>query len=166
MINLIIKILLIVLLAIFQVTIMPLLSVKGVYPNIVFIFIVILALLNFDDDALLVAGIGGLLLDISGTRFFGTYTIFFLLLIFAIKYINRKIFSETSLFSILIFFLSSYLIFNLYLHLIIYRLPGVNLVYELFYGLILTYLIYWVFRSFYENKSIIKINNNEHFRSI
>ncbi len=104
MIRTILKILAILLLAFVQFFLVSKISVLGVIPNLILILAIVLVLNNRFSDAILVALVGGLILDLGSPLRFGLYTFFFLAILLIIYFIIlRSIPSPNNLTAFLIF---------------------------------------------------------------
>ncbi len=159
MIKLILKIFLIILAVIIQVVLMPILSIKGIWPNLILVSLVVLLMLDFQRDALLVAGIGGIISDLAGPFFFGFYTFTFIGFFFLIIFLSKRFFSEVNLFLItLITFLSSTLLGVLSCF-ALGRLPNFGVLIEGIYGAFLGLIFFVILISFNKPSQIIKIGN-------
>ncbi len=99
------KILLILILAFCQLSLISKFSIFGAIPNLVLVFAILLVIKNRFYDGLLVGFLGGLILDLSSSLWFGFYIFFFLLIIVAINFLLlRTIPSPNNLIVFLIYF--------------------------------------------------------------
>lgn len=77
-----------------QLTLMPILQIKGLTANIVFLGVIIFAIIDLEDDAFYLAVIGGLILDLVSPVFFGFYTTTLVVFFLLIKYLVQKVLPE------------------------------------------------------------------------
>lgn len=115
MIKLSLKILAIIFLFIFQITFFNKLIIFGSIPNLILILSVALLLRNRFNDALLVAVVGGLLLDLVSPIYFGIYTLLFLAILFVLHFSILKVVPVLSIFWIYVIFLGAFLILDLFI---------------------------------------------------
>lgn len=113
MVKIALKILLILILAVCQIALVAKFSIYGAIPNLILVFAILLVIKNRFYDGLLVGFLGGLILDLSSSFWFGFYIFFFLLIIVAINFLLlRTIPSPNNLMVFLIYF-ASFLVLNL-----------------------------------------------------
>ena len=108
MIKVLLKIFFIVLIALLQFVLMPILNIKGAIPNLILIGSLVLILSDFETDAFYLAGLGGIILDLGSPTFFGFNTFLLILLVFLARFLSKKYLPETNYLNIfLIVFLGS-----------------------------------------------------------
>lgn len=157
MIKLLLKIFFIILIAALQVTLMPHLAIFDVWPNIVLILAILLVFLDFIPDSYLLAGIGGLVLDLSGPLRMGTNIIILIALISALRFINTKYFPESNALIIFISIITSSLLYSLIELLLLHQGLNFNIFFEAFYAGLLAEIILFIFNFKHEKESLIKI---------
>jgi len=91
------KITIILFLAILQIALMPFLSIKGVWPNLIMIITIILILLDLSPEAFLMAFLGGLILDLASPLFFGFNILMILAVTYLIKLFVNKFITESNI---------------------------------------------------------------------
>lgn len=157
MTNIILKIFLYIAIAVLQVTLMPLLAIHSVWPNLVLIIAVLLLLLNFEEDAYLIACVGGLVLDLTGVLPLGLNTIFLIALITLLKIIIPRFFPESNAFIIFVTVFASSLIFSLFQHLILSHILDTGIIIEAIYAGVLAEIILYLFRFKKDSETLIKV---------
>jgi hypothetical protein len=157
MIKKILKICLFITLGILQVTLIPILSIKSTWPNIVLITIVLLILFDFDLDAYLLAGIGGLVLDLSGIMRPGLNIIFFISMVYLLNIICEKYITETNFFNVFITVFITSILYSLYNYLFLANLPGLTIFYQALYSVVFAEIIYSLFNHKLGQKTIFKL---------
>lgn len=149
-----------IILGILQVTFMPYLAIHTVWPNIILVIAVLLLLLDSFNDALLLAGIGGIIEDLTGKIPMGLNTIFLIGLIILLKITSRKFFPETNTIIVFVVTFTTSIIFSEFNYLILKRPPDLYLIYEGLYAAILGEIIfYFLVAKVREKNTIIKIDN-------
>lgn len=113
MIKLSLKILAIIFLFIFQITIFNKLVIFGSVPNLIFILSIAFLLKNRFNDALIVAIGGGLLLDLVSPLSFGVYTILFLGILFILNFVILRMLPAPNLLWLYIIFSGAFLLIDL-----------------------------------------------------
>lgn len=159
MINTIIKILVIIFIVILQFTLMPLLAIKGVWPNLLLISIVVLMLIEYADDALLFACIAGMIVDLAGPLRYGINTIFLCSIYFMIKFLLKKYISEINILVLIILITLVTVLYSLYIGFIVGINPNQFIIYQVLYNCIIAIGIYYLISMFNLQKLIIKIEN-------
>lgn len=152
--NKILKILIFIVLAILQLTLMPIFSIKGMIPNLILILAIVLILADFEEDAFYLAAFGGLVLDLAGPFFFGFHTILYIGLIFLIRFLLQKV-VEVNLFLVIISVFVFTLIFALLENLFLARLPGLNIIYDGFYSAILGFLAFYLVQNLHRRAQVV-----------
>ena len=142
-----IKIVLFILVGILQLTFIPFFSVGGMYPNIVLIGVIILTLIDYEDDALMLAVFGGLVLDLSGPLFFGLNALLLIGLVLIYRYFINKIISSMNIMVITLSLLAGVVFYSTLINLFLGRWPSILLLYEAIYSLIIGLLLYWQFHK-------------------
>lgn len=138
-----IKILIFMLLGISQLTLIPIFGIKGIYPNIVLIGAVMLVMMDLDDDALLLAIIGGIILDLSGSLYFGLNAIVIIGIILSFRYIINKFIPVMNIITIALGIFIATMVNATIVNLFIGQWPSITIVLEGLYGLLMGYIIYW-----------------------
>ena len=151
-------ILLIVILFFIQIAIVPNISIKGAFPNILLVAMIIL-ILNFDfADALVWAVAGGVLLDLYSPIYFGVYTLSFLV-IFAINYFILNKFISNPIFPIVFFsFFIGYLLVELVPFLILTRSWPIYLLSATYTAILGTICYYLSQDKFHKTESSYKLS--------
>lgn len=93
----ILTIILIIILGLLQILFVPIFSVYSVVPNLILIGAIISILLDFEKEAFLLAGLGGLLFDLFSPVIFGIVTIYLILAVFTLRYLVKKIFPSINI---------------------------------------------------------------------
>jgi len=159
MVRLFLKIFFIILAALFQFVLMPILNIKGFFPNLILIGAVVLMLLDFETDAFWLAGLGGLLLDLGGPIIFGFNTIFGLLIVFLMRFLVRRFFPQINFWlTLIIIFLISALYAFLSI-LILKEQLSTSIFIVAFYGGILGIIFYYFLTVVHKPTQVIKIGN-------
>lgn len=140
----IIKIFGILILVILQLSIFTKISFLNTIPNLIIILSIVLVFRGLLRDGLLVAIIGGIILDVYSPLHFGLFTILAFTTCIIVNYIILKNIPAPNLLLILLFFICLFLIINLIIILVTGLLPGwqilVDSVVNAFWG-ILVYFI-------------------------
>lgn len=82
--------------AIIQISLGPVFNLWGIWPNFILILTIILIMNNADEYGWLLAGIGGLVMDLASPMFFGLYTMIFLAVALINGFFIKKNISEIS----------------------------------------------------------------------
>jgi rod shape-determining protein MreD len=90
MIKTFLKIVLILFLVVCQVTLMPHLQIFGAWPNLVLVLVLVLTAAGLNENALLVAGLGGLFLDLASPFIFGFYTLIIIIFTLSARLLVKK----------------------------------------------------------------------------
>jgi len=93
----------IILLAILEITLMPNLGLKGLWPNLILVAALALILLDFGYEALLVASLGGLVLDFASPLFFGFNMLIIISFVLITKFLLTKYLAEPNILIVGIF---------------------------------------------------------------
>ena len=113
MVKIALKILLILILAVGQVALMTKFSIFGAIPNLVLVFAIALVIKNRFRDGLLVAFLGGLILDLSSSLWFGFYLFFMLVIIVAINFLLLRTIPAPNNLIVFFIYFASFLFLNL-----------------------------------------------------
>lgn len=127
MLKIILKIAGIFLLVILQISLFDKFSIFGSVPNLIFIFAIALTLKARWQDAILLGGIGGVLLDLASPLRFGVYTFLILVVITLINYLVLKLLPTPRLFMSFFIFIGAFLLINLIISLLTFSWLGWNL---------------------------------------
>jgi len=92
----IVKIFAIFFLVIVQLTLVPYFAIGNVWPNLVFILVLVLVIFDHDYDAYLTASFGGLMLDLASPMFFGFFTLILMGFALMTKFLVNKFLTGTS----------------------------------------------------------------------
>lgn len=153
----ILKIIVILILAILQITLLPFLSVKGVWPNLILLTAIVLIILDFDSEAFLLAILGGLILDLASPLFFG----FNLLTILAITYLAKlaiqKFITEPNIFIIAILIFIIAIIQDLAIIMVTRNFILTTLLINGFYSAIAGVLLYQLLNHWFKKAPPIKM---------
>lgn len=155
--NKFIKIFIYILVGILQLTLMPIFQIQGMIPNIVLIGTLILAIIDFEEDSLYLAVVGGLVLDLTSPYFFGFYTIFFIALVISIKYLLLKILPGINLPLIIFVTFIVTILFGLLENLFLMRWPNLNILTYATYSTILGAIIFVFLQSIVIRNQVIKL---------
>lgn len=137
------KIIIFILIGIAQLTLMPILGIRGIYPNIVLIGVVMLSLTDSEDDALLLAIIGGVVLDLSGPLPFGTNTLILTGIVLGLRFLITKYIPGTNLVITTFILFSTSLIFASLINVMSGHWPSILIIFEAFYCLLIGWIMYW-----------------------
>jgi hypothetical protein len=96
MVKTLFKIILILLLVICQVTLIPHLQIFGAWPNLILILALVLTVAGLNENALLVASLGGLFLDLASPLIFGFYTLVLIIFTLSTSFLVKKFFAGFS----------------------------------------------------------------------
>lgn len=157
MIKNILKFLIIIAVAVIQITLMPNLNIYGVWPNLLLILALLLIFFGAEPEAYLTASLGGLILDLASPLAFGFYTLTMVSLTVFVKFLVNKFLNEPNV-PVIITILSLSILFmstleSLLAHNFILNLILINLLYGLFIGIIFyRVLSFWV-----DNQQKIKV---------
>jgi len=95
-----VKILLIFIIALFQIILMPLIEINGVWPNIVLLTAIALIFLGKKDDVFWLALLGGFILDLSNPLKFSFNIVILPVILLLINYVFERFLSESNIFII------------------------------------------------------------------
>jgi cell shape-determining protein MreD len=157
MIKLIVKIAAIFLAVILQVTLMPLLSIKGMWPNLILITALILVLSGLKNDALLVAAIGGLLWGFFSPLRFGLDAIIFIGLVLLLAEISKKYLPAINLAIVSGIIFSGSLFYGLLMSLFLKRWVSWELLIDSVYATLLGLIFFLVLNHFQRSKKLLKV---------
>ena len=157
MVKIISKIFLIILLVILQMTIFNKIFIFGAVPNLILIIAVCFVLKQRFSLSVVIAGFGGLILDLASPLYFGIYTISGLIIIYLVNYFTTK-FSETPNRGIIfLIFLLSFFVFDLILLIATKTWPGWYLIPIIFINGSWGSIIYLLIENLFPPKEEIKI---------
>lgn len=159
MINTLKKIFIILIIVMIQFTLIPLLAIKGVWPNLILVGIVVWTLMDFSEDALLIACIGGLLSDLAGPTIFGINILFYIGIVFILQYLLKKYISEINLLILLLMTIFITVFYHLYIGLLFHLNISELLIYQCLYNMIITILFYYLLQIFNPKHSMVSIEN-------
>ena len=159
MIKLIIKILAIFLAVILQVTLMPIFSIKGNFPNLILLAALILVLADFKTDAIIVAAIGGLLFDFFSPLRFGLNTIIFISFVLLLGVVSKRYFPAINLFIIALVVFLSTIIYGLLMSLFLQRWLSWEILIESLYACILGLIFFFVLDHFQKSSRLLKVES-------
>lgn len=117
------KIIAILLLVIFQIAFLTKLNFLGVVPNLILVLAISLIIKGFFQEGILVAGIGGLSLDLTSTLRFGLYSFLFLVIILILYWFVLKILPAPGIFFLFLIFFGSFLFLEAMIFVLLMRLP-------------------------------------------
>lgn len=153
--KILINIILIIIAAILQITLVPKLAILGVFPNLILLVMLSLIFITRTEEALWWAGLGGIILDLVSPARFGIYTFSFLVIFAAIFYLVHNIFREPSLLISILIFIVAGLMSNL-----IFLIMNFQIVPFLVSGLVSAFwgiIIYSLIKYYFKPKESIKI---------
>ena len=150
-----INILLIFLAAILQISLFPKISIFSALPNLIFLATMILIFTNREDEALIWAGLGGILLDLFSPVRFGIFLFPLLVIYFLTSILVKRIFTDPNLIIAASFFFLGSIFFDI-LWIFInpqWQIILINAIYNTIVGII----IYWLLRERLKPKEFVKI---------
>jgi rod shape-determining protein MreD len=157
MIKNILKILIIIAVAVIQVTLMPNLNIYGVWPNLLLILALLLIFFGAEPEAYLTASLGGLILDLASPLSFGFYTLTLVSLTVFIRFLVNKFLNEPNV-PVIIVILSLSILFMSILESLVAHDFHVNLIFiNLIYGLFMGLIFYRVLSFWIDNQQKIKV---------
>lgn len=121
------KIIAILVLVIFQLSLMTKFSIFDCIPNLILIFAITLVLRNHFNDAILVATTGGIIFDLTSTMRFGVYTFIFLAIILIIQFLLLNNIPSLNNFVVYLIFFTSFIFSDLIIFLVIRTWPSWNI---------------------------------------
>lgn len=136
---------------------MPIFDIRGVFPNILLVGLVILTLLDFQEDSLILAGVGGLIYDFYSPMIFGLNTFYFFIIIFLINFLAKRFFPSINIFVVILIVFLINLIYGLLIGLIENSFFGWNLIIESVYAVFIAIIFYLITLSLYKPNQIIKV---------
>ena len=157
MIKTLFKILTVCLLVIFQIAFLTKLNFFGVVPNLILILAISLIIKGFFQEGLLVAGIGGLSLDLASPLRFGLYSFLFLAIILVLYWLVLKILPSPGIFSLFLIFFGSFLFLETMTFVLLMRLPPLIIFPQAAIGGLWGMLIWEVLRPITKTPEEIKI---------
>lgn len=153
--KIIVNILLIIFAAIMEISSAPVLSVYGGTLNVVLLAMIALILIKRFDEAVLWAGIGGVMLDVMSPTRFGIYTLELLAIYFIIYYLVRHVFFDPPLYLAILIIIAASALFNLIF--IFYNFNLIIYFATIIYNTVVGSIIYYLIRSYYKPKEEVKI---------
>lgn len=161
--NKIFKILIFISIALIDLTLMPIFSVNGIFPNIVLIGALTFALTDYEEEAYLLAAVGGIVLDLGSSMPFGLNTIILVSLVYLVRLIITKYLPEINvvLLLIMIFIFSS--VFALIVNLLLSRFYGYWILIDGFYSAVLGLIFFLQLHRFHGQSQIKMEGKFEHF---
>ena len=157
MTRLLLKILAVFCLVIFQIAVMTKLMIWGTIPNLIILLAIAMVFRGRFQDGILLAGIGGLLLDLASPIRFGAYTMLFLAAIGVINFYVLKIFPTPSLMVSFLIFAASILLIDVAFFLLLGNIPYWQLIPQAIFGGLWGIVIYWLVEKFIKPKEEIKL---------
>jgi hypothetical protein len=148
----IVKAIIITILAIVQITLMSYFSIVGLWPNLIFILALVLVLTGAEPEAYLTASLGGLILDLASPLFFGFNTIILLIIVTLVKMLVNKFLSEISMFMAALFLIIVAISVDLMMCLITRQFIFINLIFNVFYTLIIGLLMFRLINYWFRGK--------------
>lgn len=162
MIKNILKISAIIILAILQITLLPCFGIKNAWPNLILLMALVLMFLEFDLESLLVASVGGLILDLASPLIFGFHAVIFVAFVLFTKLWLSRFLTEPNAF-IISLFLGLAAIFNdLIVILIARNFLWVSLMINGFYSGLIGFLLYRFGEHWFKKQPLTKLVINEH----
>lgn len=150
----IIKLLSIIILVVIQITLMPYMAIYGTWPNLILLLALVLIIFGATTESFLVASLGGLILDLASSLFFGFFTIVLMILIFMAKILVSKYLNEaTVLISGIILTLTA-VIFDSILSLVVHHFSIIQILVNSVYSLVLGLVFYFVLRRYLHRQNI------------
>lgn len=151
------NIIIIILLFFIQVTLWHDINNRPIVPNLIIVLLIVYLLAEQDLSALWVVAVGGLMSDLYSDRFFGLYTITFIIIYIALYFGLRAVIRKPnlSLAGLIIFLVS--LIINGVVMVSLRLSVDMVLVYSAFYEAILGIIFYQIINKYIsKNKIILK----------
>lgn len=137
-----IKILAIVSIALIQVLLMPYFAIYDVWPNLLLILAIILLFFDADPEALLVASLGGLILDFASPLTFGFFTIFLLVITLLVKLLMSKFFNEPNIIVMVFILAGALFVFDGVMALMAHNFSIFTIMISVTYGLLISLIFY------------------------
>lgn len=157
MIKNLLKILIIISIGITQVTLMPNLSILGIWPNLLLILVIMLVFFNADQEALLSASLGGLILDLSSPIFFGFFTVFLVANFLVIRFVTNRFLDEPNLAVALLVLFLNLLICDSFISLLNRQFNFGLIIINSFYGIAIGVIFYQLLSIWIDNEQSIKL---------
>lgn len=157
MAKILLKIFAVFCLVIFQIAVMTKLTIWGTIPNLIILLAIAMVFRGRFQDGILLAGVGGLLLDLASPIRFGAYTMLFLAAIGIIHFYVLKIFPTPSLMVSFLIFAASILLIDLTLFLLLRNIPYWQLLPQAIFGGLWGIFIYWLVEKIIKPKEEIKL---------
>jgi len=161
--NKIYKILICLGVAIIQLTLMPIFKINGVFPNLILIGVIVLAINDFEENAFLLAGFGGLVLDMGSSLPFGFNTALFLAATFCIRLLVVKYLPEINFMIVaaVVFVFSCF--FGLIFNLISGQLTIVAILINSIYSVVLGLIFFWQLHRVQKINQSIQMGKNSEY---
>lgn len=157
MIQNILKILSIIILAILQITLMPHLGFQTIWPNLILLVALVLMFLDFEVESLLVAIVGGLILDLASPLFFGLHSVILIILILITKLLLTKFLTEPNAVIIGLFLVIASFFNESLVMLITRNFLWLPVLINGFYSAIIGLILYRFFEYWFKKQPIIKM---------
>lgn len=151
------KILIYLIIGILQLTLMPILQINGMIPNLILMGIVTLAIVDMYDDAFYLAMVGGLVLDLAGPIFFGFHTIVFVGFVLIIKYLLQKVFPEINIPLIFVITFLFAALFSFLENLFLNRWPSYDLITYSTYSAFLSVIFFLILQKMHGRNQVVKL---------
>lgn len=152
------KILLPIVLAILQVTLMPLLGIKGVYPNLLVIGVTFVVLFGEENDAFWFAVISGLILDLLSPLPFGLNTLLLVLLALIFGFLKKSLPELNLLLVVTLIFVNTFIVSSI-LNLVTQHFSIYLLLFESIYAAVLGLGGFAYLNTRYKRSQVIKLGN-------
>lgn len=158
MIQNIFKIVVIIILAVLQLTLMPYLGFQDIWPNLILLAALALMILDFDIESLLVASVGGIILDLTSPLVFGVNTAILVVIVLVVKLLMTKYFTEPNIIILTFFFGLAAIIADCMVMLLTQNFIWLPVMVNGLYSAIIGLLLYRFFEQWFKRQSIIKMD--------
>ena len=158
MVKITLKILVILLLVLCQISLMPKFLILGAIPNLIFIFTIALVIKNRFWDALLMGFLGGIFLDLASSLWFGFYIFVFLLTIVTINFLLLKTIPSPNNLIVFLIYFASFLFLDLMTFLFIKSWPSWSFLIGAFINSFWAIVIYILIQSKIATREEINVN--------
>lgn len=158
MITNILKISGIIILAILQLTLMPYLGFQNAWPDLIMLTALALVILDFELEGLLVASVGGLILDLSGPMFFGLHSIILIGFVLIAKLLLTRFLTEPNMVVAGIFLGLASIFHDLLIMLLTRNFLWTTALINGFYSAVIGLLLYWLFERWFKKQPTIKMS--------
>lgn len=151
-----------ILLLILDISFLPFLAIKGIYPSTLFVFAIAYSIINGKEEGVFIGVVSGILQDIYFTQAFGINSLVNMLICFTVGIIGESIWKNRRIIPVITMFFST--IIKLIVVFLIIRIIGIKAslfsnMYIAIYNSILMYLFYGLIYKF-SNKDFERRKTN------